>query len=116
MIVEARLDPDYLERALKLVLICQKIRRTMHSAATVTIGRGCGPFVLTDSQQVVKWIMAKAGVKEWPAVQYVAIPDNLTLGSMGRCIVLAGMRSSTVVIDEQVCGFRGVTNDISTHP
>ena len=95
IVVEARLDRDYLERVFKLVLICHKIRKTMYGAATVTIGSGCGPFVLLDSQQAVKWIIAKAGVKEWRAVQYVTIPNNLMLGSMGGCIVLAGMRSST---------------------
>jgi hypothetical protein len=107
MIVEARLDRDYLERALKLVLICHKIRTTMHGAATVTINSGCGPFVLLDAKQVIKWIMAKAGVKEWQAVQYLVVPDDLLLGNIGRCIVLAGMRSSTVVIDEQGLCFQG---------
>ena len=107
MVVEASLDRDYLERALKLVLICNKIRKTMHGAAKITIGSGCGPFVLLDSKQVVHWVMAKAGVKEWHAVQYITIPDGLMLGNMGRCVVLAGMRSSTVVIDEDGLWFQG---------
>ena len=106
MIVEARLDRDYLERTLKLVLICHKIRKTMHGAAKITIGSGCGSFVLLDSQ-VVKWIMVRAGVKEWQAVQHVAISDDLMLGRIGRCIVLAGMRTSTVVIDEGGLWFQG---------
>ena len=106
MIVEARLDRDYLERALKLVLICHKIRKTMHGVAKITIGSGCGPFVLLDSP-VVKWITAKAGVKEWQAVRYVTIPDDLMLGNIGRCIVLAGLRSSIVVIDEDGLWFQG---------
>ena len=74
MVVETSLDPDYLERALKLVLICHKIRQTMHGAAKVIIGSGCGPYVLLDSKQVVQWVMAKAGVKEWQAVQYIVVP------------------------------------------
>jgi hypothetical protein len=107
MVVEASLDRDYLERALKLVLICHKIRQTMHGAAKVIIGSGCGPYVLLDSKQVVQWVIAKAGVKEWQAVQYVVVPDDLLLGKIGRCLVLAGLRSSTVVIDEVGLWFRG---------
>jgi hypothetical protein len=79
----------------------------MHGAAKITIGSGCGLFVLLDSKQVVQWVMAKSGVKEWHAVEYVTIPDDLMLGNLGRCIVLAGMRSSTVVIDEDGLGFEG---------
>ena len=107
MVVEASLDRDYLERALKLVLICHKIRKTMHGAAKITIGSGCGPYVLLDSKQVVQWVMAKAGVKEWQAVQYVVVPDDLLLGRIGRCLVLSGMRSSTVLIDEEGLWFQG---------
>ena len=107
MVVEASLDRDYLERALKLVLICHKIRKTMHEAAKVIIGCGCGPYVLLDSKQVVQWVLAKAGVKEWQAVQYIVVPDDLLLGRIGHCLVLSGMRSSTVVIDEEGLWFRG---------
>jgi hypothetical protein len=106
MVVKASLDRCYLERVLKLVLICHKIRKTMHGVAKITIGSGCGSFVLLDSS-VVKWIKVRAGVKEWQAVQYVTIPDDLMLGNIGRCIVLAGMRSSGVVIDEGGLWFQG---------
>ena len=49
----------------------------------------------------------KAGVKEWQAVQYVVVPDDLLLGRIGRCLVLTGMRSSTVVIEEDGLWFQG---------
>src|SRR5262245_61155536 len=91
MIVEASLDRDYLGRDRKLVLICHKIRQTMHGAAKVIIGSGSGPYVLLDSNQVVQWVMAKAGVKEWQAVQHVRVPDDLLLGKIGPCLVLTGM-------------------------
>lgn len=101
MFVEARLDRDYLERALKLVLICHKIRKTMHGAAKITIGSGC------LDHPVGMWIVAKAGIKEWQAVQHIAIPDDLMLGRIEPCIDLAGMRSAGIVIDEDGLWFQG---------
>jgi hypothetical protein len=107
MVVEASLDRDFLERALKLVLICAKIRRTMNGAAKVTIERGRGPYVLLESQPVIQWVITKAGVKDWQAVRYLVVPDDLLLGRIGRCLVLTGMRSSTTVVDEEGLWFQG---------
>jgi hypothetical protein len=50
--------------------------------------------------------MAKAGVKDWPAVQYVVFPEGLLLGKWGACVVLAGMRSQTL-IDQTGLWFQG---------
>jgi len=71
MVVEAQLDHDFLERVHKLVLICGKIRRTMYGAARITIDTGRGEYVLLESQTVIRWLMAQAGVKDWQAVQYL---------------------------------------------
>jgi len=106
MVVEANIDHQFLERAHKLVLICQKIRRTMNGPAKVTIDNSRGNYVLLESEGVVRGVMAKAGVKDWQAVQYLVIPEGLLLGNWGPCLVMAGMRSQTV-IDQDGLWFQG---------
>ena len=106
MVVEAQLDKDFLERAHKLVLICEKIRRTMCGAARITIDTS-REYVLLESQTVIRWVMAKSGVEEWKAVQYLMIQDNLMLGNMGACLVLAGMRRNQMLIDQDGLWFQG---------
>jgi hypothetical protein len=54
-------DHQFLERAQKLVLICQKIRRTMNGPAKVIIDNSRGNYVLLESEGVVRGVMAKAG-------------------------------------------------------
>ena len=51
--------------------------------------------------------MAKAGVEDWQAVQYLVIPDGLMLGDIGACLVLAGMRRSQTLIDQDGLWFQG---------
>ena len=107
MVVEAQLDHDFLERAHKLALICGKIRRTMYGAARIIIDTSRGEYVLLESQTVIRWVMAKAGVKDWQAIQYVPIPDALMLGNLGACLVLAGMRRNQMLIDQDGLWFQG---------
>jgi hypothetical protein len=107
MVVEANLDHDFLVRAHKLVLICGKIRRTMYGAARITIDTSRGEYILLENQTVIRWVMAKAGVKDWHAVQYLVIPDNLMLGDMGACLVMAGMRRNQTLIDQDGLWFQG---------
>jgi hypothetical protein len=52
MVMEATLTHDFLERTIKLVLICEKIRKTMNGAATVAIANCRGEFVLLESPSV----------------------------------------------------------------
>ena len=106
MVVEAQFHHDFLVRAHKLVLICGKIRRTMHGPARITIDTS-REYVMLESQTVIRWVMAKAGVKDWQEVQYVVIPDDLMLGELGRCLVLAGMRRSQTLIDQDGLWFQG---------
>jgi hypothetical protein len=106
MVVEANLDHDFLERVRKLMLICEKIRRTMNGPAKVTIDNSRGNYVLLESQAVVRGVMAKAGVDDWQAVQYVVIPEGLLLGKWGSCLVMAGMQSRTL-IDQNGLWFEG---------
>jgi hypothetical protein len=106
MVVEANLDQDFLERVRKLMLICEKVRRTMNGPAKVTIDNSGGTYVLLESQGVVRGVMAKAGVKDWQAVRYVVVPEGLLLGKWGTCLALAGMRSRTL-IDQAGLWFEG---------
>jgi hypothetical protein len=87
MVVEATLDHQFLERAHKLILICEKIRKTMNGPAKVTIDNSRGEYVLLESHAVVRSVMAKAGVKDWPAVQYIVLPEGLLIGKWGSCLV-----------------------------
>jgi hypothetical protein len=79
----------------------------MYGAARITIDTGRGEYVLLESQTVIRWLMAQAGVKDWQAVQYLVIPDNLMLGDLGTCVVLAGIRRSQMLIDEGGLWFQG---------
>jgi hypothetical protein len=78
----------------------------MYGAARITIDTGRGEYVLLESQTVIRWLMAQAGVKDWQTVQYLVVPDDLLLGKLGRCLVMAGMRSRTL-IDEEGLWFEG---------
>jgi hypothetical protein len=84
----------------------KNIRRTMNGPARITIDTS-REYEVLESQRVIRWVMAKARVKEWQGVQYVVIPDNLMLGDMGACLVLAGMRKSQMLIDPEGLWFRG---------
>jgi hypothetical protein len=107
MVVEANLEHDFLERVWKLVLICEKIRKTMNGPAKITIDNSRGEYVSLESQAVVRAVMAKAGVKDWQAVQHIVISDNLMLGERGTCSVMAGMRRSQTFIDREGLWFQG---------
>jgi hypothetical protein len=106
MVVEANLDHEFLERAHKLILICEKIRRTMNGQAKITIDNSRGEYVLLESQSVVRGVIATAGVKDWQAVQCVVLLEALLLGKWGACLALAGMRSQTL-IDREGLWFQG---------
>ncbi len=79
----------------------------MYGAARITIDTCRGEYVLLESQTVIRWVMAKAGIKDWHAVQYLVIPGNLMLGDMGACLVMAGMRRSQTLIDQDGLWFQG---------
>ena len=78
----------------------------MNGPARITIDTS-REYEVLESQRVIRWVMAKAGVKEWQAVQYLMIPDSLMLGNLGTCVVLAGMRRSQMLIDREGLWFQG---------
>jgi hypothetical protein len=100
MVVEANVDHEFLERTHKLVRICEKIRKTMNGPARVIIENSRGEYVSLESPAVVQWVLNRAGVKEWSAIQYLIAPEDLLLGRIGRCLVQAGMRSRTLISAE----------------
>lgn len=97
MVVELHLEREFLERVWKLMLIWGKIRRTMYGPAQVTIQNGRGNYVSIQSVTVVRRLVAMARVKERSEVHWLWVRDDILLGSIGRCLGLAGLRSQTVI-------------------
>lgn len=106
MVVEVDLERDFLERVWKLMLICEKIGRTMYGRAQVTIQNGRGNYVSIQSEAVVRRLVAMARMKEWSEVHCLSVRDDFLLGNIGRCLGLAGLRSQTV-IDQDELWFEG---------
>jgi hypothetical protein len=108
MVVEVEgLHRDFLERLWKLMLICEKIKRTMHGRARVIIENAPCHFATIDSEAPIRHLLAMAKVREWNQFQCVWIPSNLLLGNLGQCRVIAGMRRSQTIVDEDRFWLRG---------
>ena len=106
MVMEVDLEREFLERVWKLMLICEKIGRTMYGPAQVTIQNGRGNYVSIQSEAVVRRLVAMARVQEWSEVHWLWVRDDFLLGNIGRCLALAGLRSQTV-IDQDELWFEG---------
>ena len=106
-VVEADLSPGFLERVWKLMLICQKIRRTMHGRAKVVIEDSHCQYVSIMSEAPIHRLLSMARVGEWHQLQCLWIPENLLLGRLGQCRVVAGMRRSQTIVDEDGFWLRG---------
>jgi hypothetical protein len=102
MIVKATLDRKFLEHTIKLVLICEKIKRTTNGAAKVTIENVRGEYALLESQGLVQWVMTKAGVMDWQAIQYLVLPDDLLLN--GAAVWLRQECEAGPSLMKAVCG------------
>jgi hypothetical protein len=107
MVVEVSLEGDFLERAWKLMFICEKILRTMHGRAKVIIQDSRCNFVGIHSEAAIQRLLTLARAKEWHQLQYVWIPNNLLLGCLGQCRVMAGMRGSQTIVDQDAFWFEG---------
>src|SRR5687767_5314238 len=75
MAVEVNLERDFLERVWKLMLICEKIKRTMHGRARVIIENAHCDYVCILSEAPIQRLLAMARVKEWCQLQGVWIPN-----------------------------------------
>ena len=89
------------------MLICEKIRRTMHGRARVVIEDAQCQYVSILSQAPIQRLLEMARVTQWQQLQYVWIPRDLLLGRLGQCRVMAGMRRSQTIVDEDGFWLRG---------
>jgi len=67
---------------------------------------GRGNYVAIQSEAVVRRLVAMARVKEWSEVHWLWARDDFLLGNIGQCLGLAGLRSQTV-IDQNELWFEG---------
>ena len=44
---------------------------------------------------------------EWNQFQCVWVPSDLLLGNLGQCRVMAGMRGSQTIVEQDGCWFEG---------
>ena len=107
MVVEVDLALGFLERVLKLMLICEKIRRTMHGRAKVIIEDAHCHYVSIHSEEPIQRLLAMARVSEWQHLKCLWIPNNFLLGKFGQCRVMAGMRKSQTIVDQDGFWLRG---------
>jgi hypothetical protein len=105
--VEVDLERDFLERAWKLILICEKIRRTMHGRAKVIIENARCDFISIHAEATMQRLVAMARVTCWDEVRWVWMPAGFHLGKGGLCRVMAGMRGSQTIVDQDGLWFEG---------
>jgi hypothetical protein len=105
MAVEVDLEQQFLERVWKLMLICEKIQRTMHGKAKVVIDNACCQYVTIHSEPPIRWLLSMAKVDAWCQLQCLWIPNDLLLGRLGQCRVMAGMRENRTIVDQDAVWF-----------
>jgi hypothetical protein len=101
MIVEAELAEGFLERVWKLMRICGKIRWTMHGRGKVIVEDSPCQYVSILSDELIQRLLSMARLDEWHQLQCLWIPNNLLLGRLGQCRVMAGTRKSQTIVDEE---------------
>ena len=107
MVVEVSVEPNFLERVWKLMLICGKIRWTMHGRGKVIVEDSPCQYVSILSDELIQRLLSMARLDEWHQLQCLWIPNNLLLGRLGQCRVMAGMRKSQTIVDEDEFWLRG---------
>jgi hypothetical protein len=105
MVVGVDLERDFLERAWKLILICEKIRRTMHGPARVIIENARCDFISIHTEAITQRLVPMAGVTRWDEVRWVWLPNGFHLGSADTCRVMAGMCGSQTILDQDELWF-----------
>jgi hypothetical protein len=99
MVAEIKMDQAFLERVLKLMQICQKIRQTMGGKAQVSIELSCS-FVSLYGSRPIQFLLTKARLKEWRQFQSAWIPGDVLLGELGQCRVEAGLQRSGLLVEQ----------------
>jgi len=107
MVVEAEFSAGFLERVWKLMLICEKIRRTMHGPGKVVIEDAHCQYVSILGDTPIQRLLAMARVNQWQLLQSVWIPSDFLVGRLGQCRVMAGMRRSQTIVNEHGFWLRG---------
>ena len=72
----------------------------MHGRARVVIDDAHCQYVSILGEALSERLLAMAKVKEWHQLQCIWIPDGFLLGKLGRCRVMAGMRKSQTIVDD----------------
>ena len=104
MVVQASLGHEFLERCLKLMHICQKIKRTMGGAGQVMIESYSQLYVTIHSETAIQRLVSKARAKDWESFKCLWVPADFYIGD---CRLVAGVRRDTTHVDEEALWFEG---------
>src|SRR5262245_52486303 len=104
MLVELSPQQEFLERCLKLMLICEKIGRTMGGAGQVIVESHGQLYVTIRSESAIRRLVSLARVKDWESFKSLWVPREFYIGN---CTVMAGIRRDTTHIAEDEIWFEG---------
>ena len=104
MVVQVELGREYLGRCLKLMLICGKIKQTMQGSGRVIIQNHHGSYVWIFSPMSIHRLVSMARVQDWEHFTSLWVPEDFRIEG---CRVLAGMRSTCTLIEDDALWFEG---------
>ena len=104
MVLAVELGREYLGRCLKLMLICGKIKQTMQGTGRVIVQNYYGSYIWIFSPTSIYRLVSLARVKDWEDFKSLWVPEDFRIEG-GR--VLAGMRSSCILIEDDGLWFEG---------
>src|SRR5262245_16566370 len=104
MLVKVSLRGEFMERCLRLMLICSKIKRTMGGAGQVAIESHGQLYVTIESKTAIQRLVSKARVRDWESFKCLWVPADFYIGD---CRVMAGVRRDSTHVDEDSLWFEG---------
>lgn len=104
MVVAVELGREYLGRCLKLMLICGKIKQTMQGVGRVTIQNHHGSYIWIFSPTSIHRLVSLSRAKDWEDFKSLWVPEDFRIEG---CRVLAGMRGSCTLIEDDGLWFEG---------
>ena len=104
MVVQVSRQREFLERCLKLMLICERIKRTMGGSGQVVIESHSQLYVWIHSEIAIQRLVSKARVRDWESFKCLWVPGDFYIGD---CRVMAGVRRDTTHVDEEGLWFEG---------
>ena len=105
MIVQVSPRREFLERCLKLMLICQKIRLTMGGAGQVIVESHGHLYVSIHSETAIRRLVSLARVRDWAGFQHLWVTKDFYIG---ECRVAVGIRQHSTHIEEDAIWFEGI--------